>query len=113
MKAKYYFECHVTIEPIFDERLEEATEIAKSFHFSIADLLMKKRQTDLEERSRNDTFMTSRHKEVVILQNRMIDLVRELQGKGFKVWRYKIEDPLQDSKIHDDLNLLNNCNYTS
>lgn len=25
----YYYECHITIEPVFDERLQKATELAK------------------------------------------------------------------------------------
>jgi hypothetical protein len=103
--AEHYFECHVTIEPIFEERLAQASEIAKRHYFRVAELLMKKREEDTETRSKYDTFMTGRNKYYDKLQYNMVALIIELKGAGFVVWRYKIEDTIIDSKI-DDLLLL-------
>lgn len=104
--AKYYFECHITIEPVYDERLELATEIAKKHKFIIAELLMRKRKEDTESRSKNDTFMTGRHSNYEILEDRMKSCIYYLQLNGFKVWRYKIEDTIIDSKQQDTLGLI-------
>jgi hypothetical protein len=104
--AEYYFETHVTIEPVFDERLVLATIIVSRHKFKIADLLMKKREQDTEERSKNDTFMTGHGKHLEEMENRVKGLVAELRSNDFKVWRYKIEDTIMDSRIHDKLNIL-------
>lgn len=104
--AKYYFEAHVTIEPIFEDRLLEAKKIAENHGFKIAHLLMKNRELDTEERSSRDTFMTTHSKELDDIGSRTITVVEELRAAGFKVWRYKIEDIVLDSKINDELNLL-------
>lgn len=104
--AKHYFETHVTIEPIFDERLSEAAEIAKKHGFKIANLLMKKREEDTEERSKYDTFMTGHGRNIFSVTNKVRSLVTELKEKSFKVWRYKIEDTVMDSRINDELGIL-------
>ena len=104
--AKYYFEAHVTIEPVFDQRLEYAAAIAREYKFKIADLLMKKRNEDTAQRSQYDTFMTGHSKHYDDIQNRIYKLVTTLKSKGFKVWRYKIEDTLMDSKLNDELEVL-------
>lgn len=104
--AKYYFEAHVTIEPVFDDRLIEAKKIAETNGFKIAHLLMKKREVDTEERSSRDTFMTTHSKKLDDIVSRTSTVVQELRAAGFKVWRYKIEDIVLDSKCGDDLNLL-------
>lgn len=103
--AKHYFETHVTIEPIFDERLKEAEEIAKRSNFKIASLLMKKREADTEERSKYDTFMTGHGKSLDDMKARLTSIVNDLIAAGFKVWRYKIEDTVMDSRINNELNL--------
>jgi hypothetical protein len=104
--AKHYFETHVTIEPIFDERLSEAAEIAKDHGFKIASLLMKKREEDTEERSKYDTFMTGHGKCLFSMRFDVTALVKTLKENGFKVWRYKIEDTIMDSRINDELGIL-------
>jgi hypothetical protein len=106
MIAKHYYEAHVTIEPVFDGRLETAKLVAEGWKFKVADLLMKKREADTETRSSKDTFMTSHSKELEDITNRTIEVVRQLKLKGFKVWRYKIEDTVLDSRIQDELHLL-------
>lgn len=102
-----YFESHITIEPVFDERREQASAIAKNNGFRLADLLMKKRTEQTEERSDKDTFMTSHGKFFEDIEQRMRDVVVELQKEGFKVWRYKIEDVVLDSRYEDVFGLLN------
>lgn len=105
-KAKLYFEGHVTIEPVFDERRELAASIALKHKFKLADLLMKKREEDTEERSAKDTIMTGHGTSLLNMKFRTIRLVQELQRNNFKVWRYKIEDTILDSRHDDELHLL-------
>lgn len=106
MIAKHYLETHVTIEPIFDDRLEQASILAKEHGFKIASLLMKKREQDTEERSKYDTFMTGHGKDLELMEIKVTKLVKALIAAGFKVWRYKIEDTLMDSRIDDELGVL-------
>lgn len=108
--AALYFEAHVTIEPIFDDKLEEAKQIAVKHGFKVASLLMKKRAEDTAERSQYDTFMTGHSRSYLTLTENTILLVKELQEKGFKVWRYKMEDTLFDSRTCDILGLLEETN---
>lgn len=107
MKAKHYYECHVTIEPVFDARLIHFQELCRHYGFKAADLLMKKRAQDTETRSKHDTFCTGRGKDYEELRDRMVFLIWALQRNGFDVWRYKIEDTLIDSKIEDVEKLIN------
>jgi hypothetical protein len=110
--AKHYFECHVTIEPIFDEKLDAAKLLAQKFGFKIASLLMKKRETETETRSKYDTFMTAHDKDLGNMKLRLTHLVHELKVQKFKIWRYKIEDTVMDSRIKDEMELLDakTCN---
>lgn len=108
--AKYYYECHITIEPIFEDDsycLATVKSIAASYGFKLVELLMQKRSTDTPERSKNDTFMTSHGKELLDLTYRMLNCCKELQAAGFTVFRYKIEDIVFDSRIKDEYSLLN------
>lgn len=105
-KSKLYFESHVTIEPVFDEKLEVVSALAKKHGFRVANLLMKKRSEATEERSDKDTFMTTSSKYFDDISTRTRDLVWQLQKEGFKVWRYKIEDTVLDSKISDVYGLI-------
>jgi hypothetical protein len=102
----YYFESHVTIEPVFDERLELFQKICMKHNFRVAELLLQKRKKDKPNRSKLDSFCTGRDKNNLILVEKMIGLIQDLKNAGFKVWRYKIEAALLDSKIKDDLKLL-------
>jgi hypothetical protein len=104
--SELYFESHVTIEPVFDARLEQAKILAAEYKFRVADLLMKKREADTEERSAKDTFMTGHGQSLHDIENRTMRLVNELKDHGFKVWRYKIEDTVLDSRTKDVWNLL-------
>ncbi len=100
--TRLYFEAHVTVEPVFDGRLQELAEIAFEHRFKVADLLMQKRKVDSPDRSRFDTFCTSRSKDFEDIKTRTGQLVFDLQDKGFAVWRYKIEDTLVDSNASDE-----------
>lgn len=101
-----YFEAHVTVEPLFEERLEQFRELAQKHQFRVAELLMKKRPEDTPERSQHDSFCTGRSKNYRDLSNRMQDLVVALQQAGIQVWRYKVEETVLDSAISDELELL-------
>lgn len=105
MESKLYYEAHVTIEPVFDARLSKAIEIAKEYDYRVADLLMQKRSVDTPERSKFDTFMTSRNKNFETICERTRLLVQRLQDEGYKVWRYKVEDTLLDSQLKDEMAL--------
>ena len=104
--SKLYYEAHVTIEPVFKESLAWATELAKEHGFKIANLLMQKREKDTAERSKYDTFMTGHNNNYGELKESVIKLVKSLQAYGFKVWRYKIEDTITDSRSHDTFGIL-------
>ena len=104
--AVLYYEAHVTIEPVFDGKLELLKEIAKSYNFRVADLLMKKREEDSELRSKHDTFMTGHSKSYADIAIRLQQLIVKAKDNGFTVWRYKIEDTLLDSRVEDKLKLI-------
>ena len=101
-EVELYLESHITIEPVFDERREEAGRIAEQFKFRLAELLMKKERDATEERSDKDTFMTGHSKSKADIAHRTTALVLALKKQGFKVWRYKVEDTLVDSKHGGD-----------
>lgn len=104
--AKLYYEGHITIEPIFGQRLYEAQAIAKPFGFRVADLLMQKNRQDTPERSSKDTFMTGHDKWLENMGLRITNLVQSLLDADFQVWRYKVEDTMYDSRNSDTLRLL-------
>lgn len=98
-----YFESHVTIEPVFDQRLKDLKAVCLQMGFRVADLLMKKRAKDTAARNQHDTFCTGRDDNYEALLQRTLTLVTTLQSAGYKVWRYKLESALVDSKIDDSL----------
>ncbi len=102
----FYFECHITISPQFDEQLSKAETLAKNYNFKIANLLMQKRKEDTPERSKYDTFMTGHDSNYNSLEKRMIELIKTLKSNNFTIYRYKIESILLDSRIEDKLKLL-------
>lgn len=102
----HYYEAHITIEPIPEDKQQEVRDIAKLYGFKLATLLMKKRDMDTPERSMYDTFMTAHHQSEATLQLRISGLCQMLKVLGYKVWRYKIEDVVLDSRVEDTLELL-------
>lgn len=99
--TELYLEAHVTISPVFDEERERAAALAKEHGFKLAHLVMLKRGPDVP--SPRDTFMTGHSKSVDDLAMRMQTLVRVLVAAGFKVWRYKIESCVLDSRQQGDV----------
>lgn len=100
------YECHVTIDPVFDDRLDELKELVKPFRFKVADLIMKKSALSEELPSKKDTFMTGHGTDYDGLKTRMVGLIRDVKEENYSVRRYKIEEILLDSKTGDSLNLL-------
>lgn len=94
-----YYESHVTVEPVFDAKLELLTQIAHNHKFRVADLFLQKRPQDTPERSRFDSFCTSRGQECNELVYRTRRLVADLQFNGLTVWRYKVESALVDERF--------------
>ena len=72
----------------------------------MAELLMQKRKDDTPERSRYDTFMTGHSQSLSDIKYRMICCIKELGVHGFKIWRYKIEDTILDSRSEDIFGLI-------
>lgn len=97
MKAKYY-EAHITIEPVFDDKLLTLTNLLKPYRFKVADLLLQKRKTDTLERNQFDSFATGHDKSYNKLLNRMNEAVAQLNVNNYKVWRVKIEAVVLDEK---------------
>jgi hypothetical protein len=106
MAETLYYEVHITIEPVFDEQLEQVRKLGQSMNFKVADLLMKKRKDDTETRSQYDTFMTAHCKTMNDAIISIVNVCNELKLQGFKVWRYKIEDVIIDSRNQDVLRIL-------
>ena len=105
-RKENYYESHLTIEPVFEEDLAVVQALCKYHQFRTADLLMQRRAEDTPERSRFDTFCTGRSYDLMDLKLRTMHLVALLQDEGFKVWRYKIEETILDSRYFDVYNLL-------
>lgn len=99
------FECHITCEPILDlADLDKFKELCAdaAVPFKVANLLMQKRPIDTPERSKNDTFCTGHHNQRWVLENAMVGLIEKLRMANIKVWRYKIEEIVLDSKYGGD-----------
>ena len=96
-----YFEAHVTIEPVYEERLAKFTELCKERKFHVATLVMQKRKEDTPERSKFDSFCTGHGKDGEELKSRMFALLDELKAEGYQIWRYKIEVVPLDSRYDD------------
>lgn len=105
MIAKHYYEAHVTIDPIPNQRsLNKVQAITERYNFRIASLLMVKGGERTP--STTDAFMTAHSKSLDDIKFKIMGLVTDLQRAGFVVRRYKIEDIVLDSRINDELSLL-------
>lgn len=67
---------------------------------------MQKRENDTVERSKNDTFITGHSTFYHEIEERMRHLLTSLKLSKFKIWRYKIEQVVIDSRTSDDYNIL-------
>lgn len=109
------YEIHITIEPLLtDSERGRITQTIERTGFRLADLLMAKRPTDTPERSKFDTFITG-HRDDLGEAYKAVRLVVDLiQRSGYKVWRYKVEEIILDSKHADTWGLFsNNPGYNS
>lgn len=97
------YECHITIEPVFGDRLQLLISLGLPHGFKVADLLMQKRAEIAPERSNLDTFMTGHGAEYDALLVKAGILTGTLLKHGFKVWRVKVEEILFDTKRGDFL----------
>jgi hypothetical protein len=98
-----YYEIHVTLAPDFD-RLEEVKFLGKKHSFHMGKLLLMKKEDQL---SHKDMFLTGRSHGYYEACKMTQELITDLQFAGFKILRYKIEDTVLDSKIHDKFGVLN------
>jgi hypothetical protein len=99
--TQLYFESHITIEPCFNEKLEQLKIIVGAYGFRVADLLVLKRVNDKPQRSRFDSFCTTRGTNYEDVCSRTLACVRALEKEEFVVWRYKIENTLLDVNYLD------------
>lgn len=96
--TKYYFECHITIDPVLiEENGELLRNLCAIVHFKVANLFMLK----TGDRSEKDTFMTGHSKDLEALIERMIQLLDLLKLHNFPIRRYKIEEIIIDSRNED------------
>jgi len=93
-----YYESHVTIEPVFGERLELFTSLCNKHQFRVAKLLMQRHKEDEPTSSTKDSFCTGRSSTFVELKTRMTELVAELRIGEFKPLRAKIEAVVFDER---------------
>lgn len=96
-----YLEAHVTISPVFDGERERCQKIAVVHGFKLAHLVMLKERGNGQP-SQRDTFMTGHGKNIDELAARTRALVHLLASSGLKVWRYKIESCVIDSRQQGD-----------
>lgn len=106
MLPSLYYESHITIEPVFGERLDKLKELCGDYEFRVADLLMKKSAEGEAKPSTTDTFCSGRDADYSMLHARMTFLLFTLALNAFKIYRYKIEQVVLDSKMNDELDLL-------
>ena len=105
-KDWHYYESHITIEPVFDKRLEEFKTVCQRYGFHVAELLMQKRKKSRPERSNKDAFCTGRSSSFSYITTRTKALAYVLKQKDFKVWRAKIEYTLMDTRHEDCWNIV-------
>lgn len=98
MDVKYY-ESHITIEPVFDDKLEKFKEICTKQNFRVAKLLMQKDRNETATRSNKDSFCTGHSKDYNDILLRMNKICAELKECKYEVWRYKIEAVILDEKL--------------
>jgi hypothetical protein len=95
MKAKYYFEAHITVDAKEPEQWEEFTNIQPySFKHSKFDV-------DEVDSYHGKWFMSARNEYLDELKLDMSLAMIKLKNAGYNVIRWKIEDTLFDSKYGD------------
>ena len=93
-----YYEVHLTLEPVFDKKLEQMEKLCSKFGFKMAKLLMQKNRNVTALRSNKDSFCTGRFETFADAYKQGTSLEDSMRKNGFKVWRFKIEAILHDKK---------------
>lgn len=93
------FEAHITIEPVEGDRLDLLHCLVNHYGFRVADLVMVKQRRVTEERSTRDAFCTGWGNDSADLKLDVLNLKMDLEGQGFKVWRWKIEETIEDWRV--------------
>lgn len=88
------YECHITIEPVFGDRLKLFESHCKKYNFKVAKLIM----VDGKPNQR-DSFCTGRSDTYSDMYSRMCLLVSDLKGSLFLLHRAKIEEILLDERF--------------
>lgn len=97
------YECHLTFEPVFDEKLEDLKAMCRHFNFRVADLVMVKKRKETPERSNKDTFCTGHGETYEDIWHRMTQLHCRVEYElGIKVWRRKIEEIILDERFNKE-----------
>lgn len=96
-----YYEAHVTVEPVFGDRLEALKKLASHHGFRVADLIMKKSPEGEETSSQKDSFCSAKSFQLTDLTARMQSFLLALTWSGFTLYRYKVEYAVIDSKSVD------------
>jgi hypothetical protein len=92
--TELYFEAHITIDPVPEDKLDDLRQFVKKYGFRVADLYKVN-----GERSVVDSFMTARDTEFKELDIRTAACVAALTMLGYTVRRYKIENTLLDVRL--------------
>ena len=90
-----YYECHITLEPVEEKRLQIFNSICNHYLFKPATLLMQKTL----DKNKLDSFCTSKAADYVELEQRMYAALKQLKNNNFKIYRYKIEAIVLDERI--------------
>lgn len=95
-----YYECHITVEPVLNERLVILKGIAERLGFKLANLVKVNEPVEGKDQFRRDQFMTahSHPSGIEELCDRMKLLVTRLQTARYEVHRFKIEGVVLDSR---------------
>lgn len=102
MVTERYYEAHVTIDPITENKQKFIERLAAVYNFRLAPLYIM--QTG--EVHKADAFLSARHNLLCTIVADVRGMVTTLKNNGIVVRRYKIEDTLLDSRIKDELGLL-------
>ena len=103
-QARLYFEAHITIDPVDEEKraaLQELIDVPEC-RFKLAKLVMDKEGTP----SKLDTFCTGHSRSLSDIKSRVVNTVQTLKANGYYVRRWKIEDTLFDSRSGDTLEMM-------
>jgi len=88
-----YFEAHITIEPIPQEKVSALKALCKRYEFRLADFILL--HGDKEPKA----FCTTRDRLWSTINKKVHEFKTTLGQEGYKVLRYKIENTLVDVRL--------------